>query len=409
MQQTGRKRELKVSFQEAEYERDRVVGGTKRVKMDGMSIENDEIIATFHSLDPSKYSDLFVPMKDIVRIGRSKSKKNDILLNNHDCSSVHCELFIGRQFSNFDLNLLTVRDLSSNGTFINDVCIGRNNSSLLRDGDRLSFSSQLHYIVRYNMKFKSEKKSFFDKYIMTDTILGTGHYAQVKEAVNRKTGVVFAVKIFNPTTKEDQATQLNRELEILVNLNHPNIIGFYDTYLEPVSANTLTTLLVLEKINGGELFNRIVKKGKLSQLETKEICKQLLNGLKYLHSMNIVHRDLKPENILLSIDYKTDDSIVSNGPWDVNEMSVTVKIADFGLAKFIGNRKFTTTLYWERNGWKTSAGAMVANQDLIKDCRNLYKEIKASGADIDIIKVKGHSGNHGNDMADKLAVDGCSK
>lgn len=65
---------------------------------------------------------------------------------------------------------------------------------------------------------------------------------------------------------------------------------------------------------------------------------------------------------------------------------------------------------WEKNGWKTSTGADVKNQDLIKSCVDLYNEIKTHpSADIDFVKVKGHSGNHGNDMADKLAVEGCLK
>jgi len=63
----------------------------------------------------------------------------------------------------------------------------------------------------------------------------------------------------------------------------------------------------------------------------------------------------------------------------------------------------------ERSGGKTSTGSTVANQDLIKDCHDMYNEIKAGGANIDIIKVQGHSGNYGNDMADKMAVEGCDK
>lgn len=198
-------------------------------------------------------------------------------------------------------SLILVKDFSSNGTYINDVIVGRNNSALLRDGDKISFASSLHFIVSYHDAFRSDVSSFFDEYILTNKVLGTGHYAQVKEARNRKTGVVCAVKIFNPTNISEDANQLNRELEILMNLNHPNIVGFYDKYIEPVNINSMTTFLVLEKVNGGELFNRIVTKGKLGQEETKEITRQLLQGLEYLHSKDIVHRDLKPENILLSI------------------------------------------------------------------------------------------------------------
>lgn len=64
---------------------------------------------------------------------------------------------------------------------------------------------------------------------------------------------------------------------------------------------------------------------------------------------------------------------------------------------------------WETNGYKTSSGADVANQDLIKSCRRLVNEIEANSGSVEFVKVKGHSGNHGNDMADRLAVEGCTK
>lgn len=315
----------------------------KRSKMEDQTqmICDYELFAKLTSLDHSKSDDLCIPYKHHIRIGRSGSKNNDIILKQNDCSSVHCELQVGKSVGDF--YLISIKDLSSNGTFINDVLIGRNNSSLLRDGDRISFAANLHFIVRYNPKFKSNRPSFNDYYVLKDTVLGTGHYAQVKETYNRSTCEVCAVKIFHPTSRGEQANQLNRELEILTSLNHPNIVGFYGNYLEPVSMTSLTTYLVLEKINGGELFNRIVRKGKLGQDETREITIQLLKGLNYLHSLDIVHRDLKPENILLNV-VPTDGNQPHNKPWDIGELSVQVKIADFGLAKFIGEFQFTSTL-----------------------------------------------------------------
>lgn len=64
---------------------------------------------------------------------------------------------------------------------------------------------------------------------------------------------------------------------------------------------------------------------------------------------------------------------------------------------------------WEKNGWRTSNGAPVQNKDLIQACRKHIAEIQSYGGKVEFAKVKGHSGNHGNDMADKLAVDGCYK
>lgn len=315
----------------------------KKVKLD-LHFFN---IGTLYSLNTSKYPNILLDnSKNLISFGRSKKKNNDHIINEIDCSSIHCNLIFSNNGPNGNL-IISIKDLSSNGTFINDNLIGKGNIHLIRDGDKLSFASNVHYIVKYNNNANTSNTntntnmSFFDQYILTPTILGTGHYAQVKETINRETGEICAVKIFHPTTKKNEgdANQLNRELNILTELNHPNIVGFYSTFLEPVNESSITTYLVLEKVNGGELFNRIVNKGKLNQNECKSIMKQLVEGLSYLHSKDIVHRDLKPENILLSITPGQ-----RQYPWDEGESNVIVKIADFGLAKFIGKFQFTNTL-----------------------------------------------------------------
>ena len=71
--------------------------------------------------------------------------------------------------------------------------------------------------------------------------------------------------------------------------------------------------LVLEYVEGGELFNYISGNGKLPEYEAVRIFRQIIAGLSYCHSFNICHRDLKPENILLDRDGN-------------------VKIVDFGMA-----------------------------------------------------------------------------
>merc|ERR1711977_726329 len=83
---------------------------------------------------------------------------------------------------------------------------------------------------------------------------------------------------------------------------------------------------VLELAAEGELFNWIVMKQKLTEEETRKVFIQLFQATKYLHERGIVHRDIKPENILLT------------------DKDLHVKVADFGLAKIIGEESFTTTL-----------------------------------------------------------------
>ncbi|OWB79602.1 kinase activity protein [[Candida] boidinii] len=343
-------------------------------------------VAVLVSLDPNTIPHIELPRKASSKIGRSK--KCDIVLKSLDISTVHCEIGASRIENNgVFMDVIFLKDSSSNGTFINGQLVGKGNSCLVRSGDKVSFAASSHFVLRYNSDLNSEdeqffngknglksqsngsnsNRSFFKEYVLGD-LLGTGHYAQVKNATRRTTGQICAVKIFHPTkatnslriNPDENTEQLNinepnnnnnnpnnnfnRELNILMKLDHPNIVKFYDAFLEPVNQHSVTTYLVLEKINGGELFNRIVDKRKLRQNETKALIKQLLDGLNYLHCMEIAHRDLKPENILLEITPKTKLNSIQKGPWDDHELDIKVKIADFGLAKFIGELSYTNTL-----------------------------------------------------------------
>jgi len=86
---------------------------------------------------------------------------------------------------------------------------------------------------------------------------------------------------------------LEQELLILMEVDHPNIIKFYETYRDEKYYR-----IVMEYCNGGELFEHLAKQGKFSEEETVQIIRQLLSAIKHLHDKNIAHRDLKPENII---------------------------------------------------------------------------------------------------------------
>lgn len=292
-----------------------------------------------------------VPTEGRNEITIGRSSKSDVKISGGDVSGTHCQL----QLTTLATQLVvSVLDTSSNGTFINLERLQKGIPKIIRSGDTIAFAkSGGSYILRYSdapdeqEQVLPKKRSFFDFYIL-GTQLGSGHYAVVKEAIDRRSGEYVAVKIFhaNKTNKSSSThdAKLLQEMELLLAVNHPNIVRFINHFQEPVSHTMSTSYLVLEKVNGGELFQRIVNKGKLRQNETKELFRQLLSGLDYLHKRNIIHRDIKPENILLDIKRRTSPDQISNGPWDEDELDVQVKIADFGLAKFIGELKFTNTL-----------------------------------------------------------------
>lgn len=309
---------------------------------------NYEPIAKLYSVKPDQ-KHMIIPRKTSgIIIGRSSSC--DVKISGNDVSSKHCQLEL--TLTN-NREYLYITDLSSNGTYINDEVIGRESSYLLRSGDKIDFAKTggtyiLRYIIDIKDKEAQQSKSFFDDYILGEQ-LGSGHYAVVKEATDRSTGDIVAVKIFHPNkssgkSNENDDAKLQQEMNLLLSINHPNIVRFISHYVEPINLHSVTTYLVLEKMNNGELFQRIINKLKLRQDETKAIFTQLLSGLHYLHKKNIIHRDIKPENILLDITPRTSDSQVQTGPWDEDEFDIKVKIADFGLAKFIGELKFTNTL-----------------------------------------------------------------
>lgn len=293
---------------------------------------------------------LDLPRKETIFIGRSSSC--DLKIQGIDVSSKHCKFVLVHAGNSGER--LNVFDLSSNGLKINGELLGKGSSIILKTGDVLTFAKTGgSFIFRYIRDVKEEgqeqtlKGSFFDDYILGRQ-LGSGHYAVVKEAKDKKTGKIVAVKIFNPnksgSSSKTEDEKLQQEMNLLLSIDHPNIVKFVSHYVEPINDHSVNTYLVLEKMNSGELFQRIVNKSKLRVDETKAFFRQILSGLKYLHDHDIIHRDIKPENILLDITPKTNPHQKQTGPWDEDELDVRVKIADFGLAKFIGELKFTNTL-----------------------------------------------------------------
>jgi serine/threonine protein kinase len=154
-------------------------------------------------------------------------------------------------------------------------------------------------------------------------LLGEGAYSQVKEGTHIASGKVYAVKCIkkDKLPPEDEADLLE-EVQILQKLKHPNIIDIYQFYRNEKDFY----YVIIEYMKGGELFDRIVSKQFYTEKEARDLCKILLDAVKYCHDKDIVHRDLKPENLLMT---STND--------DAN-----IKLADFGFAKFLNGKMVST-------------------------------------------------------------------
>eukprot|EP00310_Coccolithus_braarudii_P021903 CAMPEP_0183343852 /NCGR_PEP_ID=MMETSP0164_2-20130417/9670_1 /TAXON_ID=221442 /ORGANISM="Coccolithus pelagicus ssp braarudi, Strain PLY182g" /LENGTH=323 /DNA_ID=CAMNT_0025514755 /DNA_START=1 /DNA_END=969 /DNA_ORIENTATION=- len=169
--------------------------------------------------------------------------------------------------------------------------------------------------------------------------LGQGSFAVVMKVKHRDSGEEYAMKVMEKRrimgqlglgaglgrAEEEVQRKVLSEARILKNLDHPNVIKFHE-----IIEDEDELLLIMELVEGGELFDRVNKKGPFDEAAARGVMRQLLKALEYLHSQNIVHRDLKLENILL---------VESSDP----TAELQVKIADFGLAKLIGGGKMTST------------------------------------------------------------------
>ena len=162
----------------------------------------------------------------------------------------------------------------------------------------------------------SPKEITIGDYIIKKTI-GSGTFSTVKLGVHRITQKKVAIKILdkNKIESRDDLERIIREMQILTEMHNPFVIKVYKIYEDKNNF-----LIIMEYCEGGELFNYIVKKKRLSEDESSYFFFQLINGIEYIHSKGIAHRDLKPENLLLS-------------------KNKILKIIDFGLSNFYDGQK----------------------------------------------------------------------
>ena len=151
--------------------------------------------------------------------------------------------------------------------------------------------------------------------------LGEGAFAKVRLATQIHIKEKCAIKIVDKRFLENvqDIQRLRKEIKILKKIRHKNIIQLYD-----IMESKTNLYFVMEYCKGGELFDFIVKKKKLTEKEACIFFHQIINGVEYLHNQGIIHRDLKPENLLLD---------------EKNQ----IKISDFGLSTFFTKDNYLQT------------------------------------------------------------------
>ena len=144
------------------------------------------------------------------------------------------------------------------------------------------------------------------------SFLGEGSYGKVFKAREISTGRVLAVKKIQINNSLTKYKKTIKEINLLKNLDHPNIVKFYDFFEEEKNI-----YLMMEFLEGCTLKQYIQKTEVISENNARIIIKQLLTALSYLHyACDICHRDIKPENIM----FKEKN--------DINSL----KLLDFGLS-----------------------------------------------------------------------------
>ncbi|CAI8587431.1 unnamed protein product [Vicia faba] len=151
-------------------------------------------------------------------------------------------------------------------------------------------------MVIINQERKKEHKGMrLGKYELGKT-LGEGNFGKVKLARNTDSERFYAVKILekNKIVDLNNTDQIKREISTLKLLKHPNVVRLYE-----VLASKTKIYMVLEYVNGGELFDKIASKGKLTEAHGRKMFQQLIDGVSCCHNKGVFHRDLKLENVLV--------------------------------------------------------------------------------------------------------------
>ncbi|VDP78604.1 unnamed protein product [Echinostoma caproni] len=159
----------------------------------------------------------------------------------------------------------------------------------------------------HRQKSKNDR-ALVGRYKLIRTI-GTGNFATVKLADHLLTGKAVAIKIIDKTDLSSSSRRkLSREVRLMKGLNHPNIVRL----LEIIDTEKIM-YMVLEYASGGELYEYLFKKGRMTEAVARQTFRQILSAVQYCHQKQIIHRDLKTENLLLDENFN-------------------IKLGDFGFA-----------------------------------------------------------------------------
>ena len=255
----------------------------------------------------------FLAMKNFENAEKKLKLKLIKLMNNNKTEALL------KNNKNKKNNLLDIKNISknNNNSSLNNISEISKVSTVMRDSKYyMNKSSEL---IKYIQTFYSKNKSYPEtkiNFYLYGRRIGQGAFGKVNLGLNVLTGRVVAIKSFKKTPIEKfkhKMKKIQYETELMKRFNHKNI-----TKILEVCNDEEYMLIIMEYINGGNLFSFVKKRRKLSEKMAKFLFRQIILGIQHIHSKNVVHRDIKLENILIDFDNN-------------------VKICDFGIGKVLEN------------------------------------------------------------------------
>ena len=238
------------------------------------------------------------------------------------------------------------KNFSKNNNQINEIIIRDEEEKDTKDSSK-SFSSNTHskgisneknidlipgkqilneiqkrlFILSPTVELGFERECNKYDFIRDKNPLGKGAFGEVWKVTHENSKKVYCIKMMTKRDIFEQKliNQINKEIGIMYNINHPYSVKLYNHF-----EDNEKLYLIMELASNGNLYN-FIQNNKNQKIKTKEMIKkiiiQVIEIIKYLHSLDIIYRDIKPENILLDKDYN-------------------VKLCDYGWASYLSKGQF---------------------------------------------------------------------